>query len=198
MFPKPSRHDIKKYQKYLAPGEELAYVTHIGNKYYWSIVASCIMVFIMLASITPLYYTWLEVLPVWIALPISLSGALVLIPLTKILHERHSLVFIFTSRRVIIKKGIFSISITTAPYDKITHVQVEQKLLERMFYDTGTMIVHTAGPTPVEMKLVHIEKPFAVKNIVDDLTHQERKYHSSPVSQPWPKASIGSEVMIVE
>lgn len=196
MYPRPKREEIKKYEKFLAPGEELAYVTRIGNKYYYSISISCILTFLMLCSLTPLS-TYFGLYPLWLALPLTLSSVFCAFPLMKIMHLRHSLTYIFTNRRIIIKKGIMSITVNSAPYDKLTNIQVEQKMMDRMFYDTGSIILHTAGAQPVEMKLEKIEKPFGVKNLIDDLMHQEKQVTQKPAASPWPSTVMG-EVMALE
>lgn len=195
MFPKPRRKQVKHYEKYLSPGEELAYIARIGDRYYWSLLVSYLLTFVMLLAFM-VVTTQYALLPLWIAVPIGLSSIIIIFPLLKILHLRHSLTYLFTNRRIIIKKGIFSLMITTAPYDKITHIQVEQKFLDHVFYDTGTIFVHTAGPTPVEMKLVKIEKPIAIKNMLDDLIHQERLTTAAPISQPWPQAQTSDVITL--
>lgn len=195
MFPKPDRHLVKKFQKFLSPGEELAYVAHIGDRYFWSITIGCIGIYLILISMLPLS-TRFNLLPLWLAILLALLSLITVIPLMKVLHLRHSLTYLFTNRRIIIKRGIFSLSITTAPYDKITHIQVEQKFLDRICYDTGTIAVHTAGPTPIEMELVYIEKPIAIKNMLDELIHQEKTVATQPVSQPWPQAVTNDVVTL--
>lgn len=196
MLSKIPRDQRKKYEKYLAPGEELEYIGKIGDRYYWSMALSGIMIFGMLVPILPLAQRY-NLMPLWAALPLTLSSLFGVWPLLKVLRLRHSLRYLFTNRRIIIKKGIFSLSVTTAPYDKITHIQIEQEFSQRLFYNSGTIIVHTAGPTPVEMALIHIEYPFAVKNLLEELIHQERKSLNAPVAQPWPNVS-SNEVVTIE
>lgn len=196
MFTRPSREVRKKYEKFLAPGEELEFVAKIGDRYYWSMVLSGVMIFGMLVSVLPLS-TRFQLMPLWAAFPISLASLTGLFPMLKVMRLRHSLRYLFTNRRVIIKTGIFSLEVTTAPYDKITHIQIKQKFMYRMFYNSGSIILHTAGPTPVEMELVHIEDPFVVKNLLEELIHQERKSLSHPISQPWPNIA-GDGVMKIE
>lgn len=196
MFPKVTREQRKKYEKYLAPGEELAFVAKIGDRYYWSYLLSGVMIFAMLAPMSILASKY-QLFPIWLGLLLTVSSIVGLWPMLKVLRLRHSLRYLFTNRRIIIKRGILSLSVTTAPYDKITHIQIEQEFSQRLFYHAGTIIVHTAGPTPVEMKLIHIEQPFAVKNLLEELIHQERKSLNAPVAQPWPNVS-SNEVVTIE
>ncbi len=193
MFPHPSRDQRKKYEKLLAPGEELEFVAMIGNRYYWSMMLSGLMIFVMLVAVLPVSEHF-NLLPIWVATPITLASLLGLIPMLRIMRLRQSHRYLFTNRRVIIKEGIFSLSVTTAPYDKITHIVIRQQFLNRLFYNSGTIVLHTAGPTPVEMDLIHIEDPFVVKNLLEELIHQERKSLSQPVAQPWP--SVASDDVI--
>lgn len=196
MFAKPSRDVRKKYEKFLAPGEELEYVAKIGDRYYYSMMFSGVSTFAMLAPMI-LLSTHIQLFPLWLGTLFSVSSLIGLWPILKVGPLRHSLRYIFTSRRIIIKEGIFSLNVTTAPYDKITHIVIRQTLVNRMFYGAGSIILHTAGPTPVEMELIHIEQPFAVKNLLEQLIHEERKLSSSPVAQPWPQADM-NEVLSIE
>lgn len=196
MFPHISANQRKKYEKYLAPGEELEFVAKIGDRYYWSYLLSGLMIFGMLAPMSLLSSKY-ELFPMWVGMLLTFSSVIGLWPILKVLRLRHSLRYLFTNRRIIIKKGILSLSVTTAPYDKITHIQIEQAFSQRIFYNAGTIIVHTAGPTPVEMKLIHIEQPFAVKNLLEELIHQERKSLATPAAQPWPNLA-SNEVVTIE
>lgn len=94
--------------------------------------------------------------------------------LLKLLHLRHRLTYILTDRRVVIKDGIFSTKITTAPYDKISHITVRQDFISRISFGTGDIIIHTAGPTPVAIDLIKVQDPMRVKNLIEELIVKER------------------------
>lgn len=141
------RNDRKKYARYLAPHEELVAVMGISRKYFRSMVLTNLILSLVLIGIPYLIRT---------------------------IHRQLTWRYLFTNRRVIIKRGLFAVTITTAPLDKISHLSVRQTILERIAFSDGTIIIHTAGPTPVEMVLEHVEHPFKAKNLLESLMHQDR------------------------
>lgn len=137
----------KKYADYLAEGEEIIAVFGIGDRYYW-----------------------FNVVPLFI-----LSIPLIGLPfLLKLVHLRHKLTYILTDRRVVIKDGVFSVKITTAPYDKITHITVREDFIKKISWNIGDITIHTAGPTPVEINLEKVQNPMKVKNLIEELIVRER------------------------
>jgi membrane protein YdbS with pleckstrin-like domain len=139
----------EKFAEYLAEGEEIVTVFSIGDRYFW--------------------YNVMALLP--------LSFLLIGLPfLFKVVHLRHSKTYILTDRRVLIKDGVFSIKITSAPYDKITHITVQEDFLKKLSYGIGDITIHTAaaGPTPVELDLVKVQDPMKVKNLIEELMIKER------------------------
>lgn len=137
----------EKYADYLAENEEVIAVFGIGDKYFW-----------------------MNVIPLFI-----LSIPLVGLPfLLKLIHLRHKLTYILTDRRVLIKEGVFSVKITTAPYDKITHITVREDFLPKISWGIGDITIHTAGPTPVEIDLIKVQNPMKVKNLIEELIIKER------------------------
>lgn len=137
----------KKYADYLAQGEEIIAVFGIGDRYFWFNVVSLFILSIPL-----------------IGLPFLL----------KLIHLRHKLTYILTDRRVVIKDGVFSVKITTAPYDKITHITVREDFFKKVSWGIGDITIHTAGPTPVEIDLVKVQNPMQVKNLIEELIVKER------------------------
>ncbi len=135
------------YDRYLAPHEELVAVRGISPKYFRSMFLSNLILSLLVVGIPYL---------------------------VRAIHRQMTWRYLFTNRRIIIKRGLLAVFITTAPLDKISHLSVRQSLLERVAFSDGTVIIHTAGPTPVEMVLEHIEHPFAVKNLIESLMHQDR------------------------
>lgn len=137
----------EKYSHYLSEGEEIIAAFGIGDRYFW-------------LNAIPLF---LFSLPL-IGLPFLL----------KLIHLKHSKVYLLTDRRVLIKDGVFSVKVTTAPYDKITHISVREGFFEKVSYGIGDITIHTAGPTPVEIDLVKVENPIRVKNLIEELILLER------------------------
>ena len=141
--------DKNKYAEYLACGEDVVAVFGIGERYFWTNA-------IILAPLSLLL----------VGLPFLL----------KLVHLKHSKTYILTDRRVMIKDGVFSIKITTAPYDKITHITVQEDFLKKISYQIGDITIHTAaaGATPIELDLVKVQYPMRVKNLIEELIVKER------------------------
>lgn len=141
--------DDKKYARYLAKGEKIIAIYGIGPRYYWINV----IIFFPLSFLL-------------IGLPFLL----------RVLHLKHSKTYILTDRRILIRDGVLSTKIISAPYDKITHITVKEDFIPKISYGIGDIIIHTAaaGITPVEIDIIKIEKPMQVKNLIEELIIKER------------------------
>lgn len=87
----------------------------------------------------------------------------------------HAHRYLLTTRRVIIKKGIISVKLTSALYDKITHIEVDQSIVDRLVMKHGTVIVNTAGGEKDEIKISNIDDPIKFKNLLERLINRERE-----------------------
>ncbi len=93
----------------------------------------------------------------------------------KVVHLKHTKTYIFTDRRVLIIDGMFSIKLTSAPYDKISHITVREDFFKNLILGVGDITIHTAGPTPVEIDIVKVGHPMQVKNLLEELMFKEKK-----------------------
>ena len=164
-----------KFAHYLAEGEEIMSVFGIGNRYFWITLISYFLLVIILAvyprilsqllglSVNPFFY-----------LPAAAVGIIGLPYILKLVHLKHKMTYIFTDRRVLVKDGVLSVKLTSAPYDKITHLTVKEDFLKRISYQIGDISIHTAGPTPIETDLIKIQYPMKVKNLLEELIVRER------------------------
>ncbi len=177
--PLASDQEKKKHADYLADGEEVVAVFGIGEKYFWYTFFSYIIIVIFLLGYPLLLRAipgleWINDYGYWIFLP----GVLVAIGgfpfVLKLIHLKHSITYILTDRRVLIKDGILSVKWTSAPYDKITHLTVKEDFIKKVSYNIGDITIHTAGPTPIETDLIKIQHPVKVKNLLEELIVKER------------------------
>lgn len=137
-----------KLARYLAKNEEVMAVFGICNRYFWLNTLFLVPFSLVLVG-----------LPFWL----------------KLIHLRHSKTYILTNRRVIVKDGVFSVKLTSAPYDKITHISVSENFLEKIVYGMGDVTIHTAGPTPIEIDLIKVAHPVKIKNLIEELIVAERR-----------------------
>lgn len=164
MIAAPTKKQLKKFSKYLSPDEEVICITGVSNRYF--------------------YLSLLYLFP----LAILLVGFKSLIKLLDIRKTKH---YILTNRRVIIRTGYFSYQIDSAPYDKISHLVVNEPFFHRLIFDAGDIKIHTTGPTPIEVELEKIASPIHIKNLIERLIIKERHLiHPEPEKKeekPWEK-----------
>ncbi|MDP2632154.1 MAG: PH domain-containing protein [Candidatus Curtissbacteria bacterium] len=135
----------KKLEKLLSRGEELIIVTSIGARYYW------INFFLLL----------------------PFAFLLVGIPkLGRLIRMRQSFTYALSNRRFIIVRGIFSRKIVTAPLTAITHVTVEQSVMQRYLFNTGHLVIITAGFDQREIVIENIGNPVEFKILIEELTEK--------------------------
>lgn len=77
--------------------------------------------------------------------------------------------FAFTNRRILVLRGWLSTKLMSVEFDKITNIQVEQKILEKIFFNTGSLIIDTAGTSSQEIIITNIEEPYKIKAKLDEL-----------------------------
>lgn len=169
----------QRLSPYLAEGEEIVAVFGIGERYFWIIIISYFLLVVML-----IVYPWailklpdLESVGQWrylFYLPAALVSAIGLPYIARLVHLKHKMTYILTDRRVLVKDGVLSVKITSAPYDKITHLTVKEDFLTRISYQIGDITIHTAGPTPIETDLIKVQHPMRVKNLLEELIIKER------------------------
>ncbi|HEY5600662.1 MAG TPA: PH domain-containing protein [Patescibacteria group bacterium] len=162
----PKEHLLKKYSKYLSTDEKIVTIHGVSGRY---------VIIKLLFYLSPL----LGVFASYIVSSLILKLALLVVPMIIILIEtpaistlvrkRQSLKYILTNRRLLIIKGILARKLTTAPLDRITHVTIEQSALERFIYNSGQMLVITAGFDQREIVIENIASPVEFKVLMEEL-----------------------------
>lgn len=175
----PTDRQREKFGHYLAEGESIVAVFGIGDRYFWLNVVS----YFLLVAILIAYPLVLSQLPdfanlgQWgylLYLPAALVGIIGLPYILRLVHLKHKMAYILTDRRVLVKDGVLSVKLTSAPYDKITHLTVKEDFLKRISYQIGDITIHTAGPTPIETDLIKVQYPMQIKNLLEELIVKER------------------------
>lgn len=100
---------------------------------------------------------------------------MIILAIFKTMHTFHSNRYLFTTRRLIIKRGLFSVKLTAALFDKITHIEVVQSFIDRLLFHHGSVIVNTAGLNKGEIVLRFVDYPMEVKNLLERLINRERE-----------------------
>jgi uncharacterized membrane protein YdbT with pleckstrin-like domain len=170
----PSVQQKKAFEKYLSEDEDLVLATGLSS----ALIRSKFMMYLMLPGLFFAAFGiglgWFFQLDRnWIV------GLAILLPIfaatIKTLHLYHANRYLLTTRRVIIKRGIFGVRLTATLYDKITHLEVDQSFVDRLFLHHGSIIVNTAGVSKGEIVLKNIDYPIEIKNLMERLINRERE-----------------------
>lgn len=169
-----SQKEKKVFAPYLSEDEELVLVTGLGKVYLESKFIVGILLpwgIFLLVGMALAYFMHINI-GYGLLLGMVLS-TLMSLASTMFLHRRHR--YLLTDRRVLIKKGIIAVKLTSALYDKITHIEVDQKLTDKLLYHHGKIIINTAGVNKEEIILEYIDYPVEFKNILERLINRERE-----------------------
>lgn len=139
----PSLRQKKRLSKFLSADERVMVVTPISDRYFW--------------------LSMLALLP--------LSMIIIGLPkLSRLIKLRESNTYVLTNKRFLIIRGIFSRKVITAPLAAITHVTVEQSILQRYLFRSGHLVIITAGFDQREIVIEHIATPLRFKILIEELT----------------------------
>lgn len=169
-----SAKEKKSFTPFLAEDEELVLATGYGKNYIrhrWAIYFLVAWIVLIIAGFAAAYF--LKTAPGYGLI----SGTIlaILAAYIKATWTYHAHRYLLTTRRVIIKKGLFSVKLTSALYDKITHIEVDQSLYDRIIFHHGSIIINTAGMNKGEIRLDFVDAPIEFKNLLERLINRERE-----------------------
>jgi hypothetical protein len=172
----PTPAQKSSFAGFLAEDEELILVTGLGKAY----LRSKFLIYFMF----PGFLAGIAGFGIGLFLGLNqlyayLFGIFLMIvaAIVKTIHTHHANRYLLTTRRVIVKQGVFSVKLTSAMYDKITRLEVDQSFFDRIFLHHGTIIVGTAGMSKGEIVLGFIDYPFEFKNLMERLINREREHY---------------------
>lgn len=186
----PTPAQKSSFAPYLSEDEELILVTGLGRIYLRQKFIIYLLFGLSFGGILFGVLYFLKVSQVT-ALVASLFLSLIIATL-KTFHVHHANRYLLTTRRVIIKKGLFSVKLTAALYDKITHLEVDQAFIDRVFLHHGTIIVNTAGVHKDEIVLRFVDYPMELKNLLERLITREREQMGQ---RPYVGATVEGEII---
>lgn len=161
----------------LSKGEQVVYVTGIGKRYFY--------LSLLVLLLIPLIFTYIAIFMFFdiIKIPnysyIKYFGVASILLLayntpkySHIIRMRQSFTYALTNRRFLIVRGIFSRKIVTAPLTAITHVTVEQSFFQRFIFNSGHLVIITAGFDQREIVIENIGNPLEFKILIEELTEK--------------------------
>ncbi|MBI3485592.1 PH domain-containing protein [Candidatus Daviesbacteria bacterium] len=173
----PAESDKKNFAKYLAEDEELVLVTGYSKIYLRQKFIIFILIPGALFILAGLGLAYFLKYNLGQGLLFGMLFSIIVAYLTTLLTF-HSHRYLLTTRRVMIKEGFFKVNLSSALYDKITHIEVKQSFYDRLIMHHGTVIINTAGMNKVEMKLEYVDSPIEFKNLLERLITREREVFS--------------------
>ncbi len=171
----PTPAQKSSFAPFLAEDEELILVTGYGKAY----LRSKLIIYLLFPGI--IFGALGYGLGLFFGFNQGWSLALGLVLLTvaavlKTMHTHHANRYLLTTRRVIVKQGIFSVKVTSAMYDKITRLEVDQAFFDKIFLHHGTIVINTAGMSKGEIVLKYVDYPMEFKNLMERLINREREH----------------------
>lgn len=170
----PSEKQKKAFSKYLSEDEDLVLVTGLSKAY----MRNKFVIYLLFPGILffglGLGLGWFFSMSKAAALSLSIF-LMIVAAVLKTMHIYHSNRYLLTTRRVLIKKGLFGVKLDTALFDKITHIEVDQSFLDRLLLHHGTIVINTAGVSKGEFALRFVDYPMELKNLLERLINRERE-----------------------
>lgn len=170
----PTQRQKDTFKKYLSEDEELILVTGFSGAYMRNKFIIYLLFPGMLFFGLGLGFGWLlGVGRVW-AVGVALVG-MIISAVLKTMHVFHANRYLLTTRRIVIKQGVFGVKLTATLFDKITHLEVDQSMMDRLLLHHGTIIINTAGMNKGEISLKFVDYPLELKNLLERLINRERE-----------------------
>lgn len=176
----PSENERRAFAKYLSEDEELILATGYGKIYMRQKFIIYIMIpgaiFILIGLGIAYYYKFSLGYGLGLGFLASIIFAWI-----KSLHTYNAHRYLLTTRRIIVKAGFFTVKLQSALYDKITHIEVDQGIYDRLIMHHGRVIIHTAGMNKNEITLDYVDSPIEFKNLLERLINREREQFSKGI-----------------
>lgn len=170
----PTQKQKETFKKYLSEDEELVLVTGLSSAYMRNKFIIYLFFPGMLFFGIGLGLAWLlGMSKAWAIILASVN--LFAFAILKTMHTYHSNRYLLTTRRVVIKKGIFGVKLSATLFDKITHLEVDQSFIDRLLLHHGSIIINTAGMNKGEINLKYVDYPMELKNLLERLINRERE-----------------------
>lgn len=160
----------KIWEKIITPEEKIEFEFTLGKKYLDSIKYAwlSLALFIFFVSIS-FSKNPSQIFNFIGNLFFILGWILVVISFSCPWYLKRSNNFAFTNKRVLILRGWLSTHLISIDFEKITDIKVEEKFFEKTVFDTGTLIIDTAGTHFPEVIISHIANPYMIKTKLDEI-----------------------------
>lgn len=170
----PTEKQKNAFSRYLSEDEELVLITGLSSAYLRQEFIMYLMFPGIIFALLGGGLGWfLGLSKIWVA--VLFLTSMVLSAILKVTQLSHANRYLLTTRRVMIKKGVFGVKLQAALFDKITHIEVDQGFVDRMLLHHGHIIINTAGMSKNEFTLKFVDYPIELKNLLERLINKERE-----------------------
>lgn len=177
----PTPAQKKAFAPYLSEDEELVLVTGLSKAYLRNKFVTYFLFPGIIFGLVAAGLGWILALPkIWII--VLGVFAMFVTTVAKTLHLYHANRYLLTTRRAMIKKGIFGVKLSATLYDKITHLEVDQSFIDRILLHHGSIVISAAGMNKGEIVLKAVDYPMELKNLLERLINREREHFGSGTS----------------
>lgn len=156
----------KIWDEILTKDEVIKYEFSVGQKfrkkslYIWGIV------------LIPLLVLAIVMFSAGHAIMGSLFALLYVIPFWRFgFYLSRANIYALTNKRVIVRRGWLSATTQTIGFEKITDLAVHQDFLERKIFNTGNILINTAGHMTNQILLKSVENPYEIKKQIEELKY---------------------------
>ncbi len=171
----PTEKQKNAFKKYLSEDEELVLVTGLSSAH----IRSSFIIYLLFPGLlffgAGIGLGWLLGLGKSGALTLAFF-AMILFASLKTMHLYHANRYLLTTRRVVIKKGVLGVKVSATLFDKITHLEVDQSIIDRLLLHHGNIIISAAGMNKGEINLKFVDYPLELKNLLERLINREREH----------------------
>lgn len=172
-----SLKDRERFSQYLTNGEELVLITSLSKAYLSRIFTLGLINPGSLFILGSMIFFYLRYQSFKGVAPAILIGFLMAIfmALIKTVLSYHANRYILTTKRVLIKSSLLDFGLTSVLFDRITHIELAQTLVDRWLLHQGRIVIRTAGMERDDILLPFVEYPIEFKNILESLINRTRE-----------------------
>lgn len=173
--------------KYLAENEQLQKSFGVGKRHMF--FHKMRLIFLLVLFVFVLIFPWQNLIPE-LEEPFTyvlnyLTGIIflvfLLVQFVSWFKDRFSILYLLTDRRILILKGFFATDVQSIDYFKITNVEIDENLPEKLLYKSATIRIRTDAESQHEYTLDRVDDYLNIQQTI----YSNKKYigYNNPTIQ---------------
>ncbi|MCX7779051.1 MAG: PH domain-containing protein [Patescibacteria group bacterium] len=130
--------------------------------HFWIVLGVLILIISMLISLFFISDFWLAIL-----LGLAIIGYAFYLSLAYF--------YFLTDQRIIFYYRFFHTHLVSINYKDITDLNVRESFFEKIFFDSGNLVINTAGTPQEEIIFLHIAQPHLIKRKIEEIKLKDEK-----------------------